>query len=293
MNYKEIKVENLTEKTNVYQFLKLQGYSEHYIKNLRKKIGYILVNNINSTTRTPLNNNDILKIETNPFPASNIKHCDIPLDIIYEDEDYLIVNKPSNLSCIPTSAHIENNLGGAICKYMSTKCDNFILRFVGRLDKDTSGIVIVAKNSIACQKLEKIEKTYSIICIGNIYKNIIIEKPILTITNNGKNEMKRIISENGKYAKTYVYPIKQFNNFTLCNIKIIQGRTHQIRLHLSSINHPLLGDSLYGTPHPDFTHSALVCKKISFYHYNKETYINLEIPLPKDFEQFITNNSKE
>ena len=157
-NYKITK-----EYENVYYFLKENGFSENFITNLRKKEGYILINNNIANTKSKLKSKDVLSICNSPNQKTTIMHCIIPLDIVYEDKYYLLVNKPSNLSTMPNRSHYTNNLAGAICNYMEKENKNFVLRIINRLDKDTSGLILIAKNAIAQKDIKSFEKS-----VGNL-----------------------------------------------------------------------------------------------------------------------------
>lgn len=286
---------------SIYIFLKQHGFSENYIKNLRKVEGFLRVNNETVFINHALKTGDKLEINANPNTKSSIMRCIIPLDIVFEDEFYLIVNKPSGLATMPTRSHYTKNLAGAICNYMDKKDPNFVLRIINRLDKDTAGLIIVAKDSVAQKELKTIEKFYHALCVGKIERAITIDKPIATLINQyGYNENKRVISNDGQEATTFVNPIKYYKekNMTLISCNLIHGRTHQIRVHLSSINHPLIGDKLYGNEtyfisglqkqYSTFlNHTALVCKSISFTHPFTNNLIKLEIDYPEDIKNLI------
>ena len=179
---------------NIYYYLKDNSFSENYIKNLRKEFGFIKVNNNPVNIRHPLRRGDVLEINPSPNNKTCIMQYILPLNIVYEDEYYLLVYKDSGISCMPTKSHYTNNLSGAICNYMYKKDKNFTLRIINRLDKDTSGIIIVAKDSISQKDLKIINKTYEAICIGEITSPIVIDKKIKTTNINGINNIKRIIS---------------------------------------------------------------------------------------------------
>ena len=282
-SYKSFKINK--DYKSVYIFLKENAFSENFITNLRKQPGFILINDKIANTASSLKKNDILKITSNPNRKTTIMHCILPLDIVYEDAYYLLVNKPSGLSTMPNRSHYTNNLAGAICYYMSKKDSNFTLRVVNRLDKDTSGLVLVAKTALAFKELSIFEKKYHAICEGIIDKDMVVDQPILTTQENGINDRKRVISTDGKQATTFIKPLKQLNNhLSLIELVLVHGRTHQIRVHLSSISHPLLGDEIYGLKSPNIGHTALVCKDISFYHpYLKKT-LTFSVPYPNDFK---------
>ena len=289
MSFRKYKIEK--DYKNVYYFLKEKGFSENYIKNLRKEFGYIKVNNVSNIIRTPLHINDILEIEASPNNKTTIMRCIIPLNIVYEDEYYLLVNKESGISCMPNKSHYSYNLAGAICAYMQNKDKNFTLRIINRLDKDTAGIIIIAKDSISQQEIKDVNKIYTAICHGKINKTILIDKNIETeIENNMGNKIniiKRKISKNGKKAVTKVIPLKCNVKSSLIELEVIHGRTQQIRVHLSSINHALIGDEIYGTKSELINHTALICNQVSFYHPYLHEHLNFSIPYPNDFNNLL------
>lgn len=280
---------------SVYHFLKDNQFSENYITNLRKEMGNIRVNEKEVTIRKMLFPNDKLEINVNPNTKTSIMHCIIPLDIVYEDDYYLIINKPAGLPCMPSKSHYSCNLAGAICYYMNSKDDNFTLRIINRLDKDTQGLIIVAKDSIAQKEIKDINKIYFAICEGVIENDIIVNKKIKTVTHGKLNEHKRIIAIDGQDAITYISPIKSLeilNNgskeiVTLIKVSLKHGRTHQIRVHLSSIGHPLLGDALYGTKSDLISHTALICNEIDFYHPFLNKFLRFSVPPSNDFKKII------
>ena len=284
MSYREYKIEK--EYESVYYFLKDNGFSENYITNLRKKMGYIVVNNTPCNIRMHLNLGDSLKIEASPNNKTTIMQCIIPLDVVYEDKYYLLINKPSGISCMPNKSHYSYNLGGAICHYLNNT-DNFVLRIVNRLDKDTAGLILVAKDSIAQKDVRNIKKSYHAICVGKIENNITVSAKIGTKQDNGINIRKRAISDDGQDAETFVYPIKHSDTLSLVKIDLNHGRTHQIRVHLSSNGTPLLGDELYGSKSDLISHTALLCKIFSFYHPYLDKQLSFEVDYPDDFKKVI------
>ena len=283
------------KKDTIYTYLKRLGHSENYLKNLRKKQGYILLNDVVVFMNQRIKENDVIKTHTNPNEKTKIQFCDIKLDIVYEDSDIILINKPPHLATMPSRSHYTNNLSGAIAKYMSEKDPNFVVRIVNRLDKDTSGLIIVAKNSLVCNYFNNnqdlIEKTYFAICEGHLCQDVVIEKNILTQKNEyGFNDNKRITTnlDCGKTAKTFVHIEKLLNNnLTLISLNLKNGRTHQIRVHMASICHPLLGDTLYGTKNDVINRAALICKKISFVHPTTKQKLFFEVDFTEDFKTFM------
>lgn len=276
--FEEFIIDNISDlkQPTIYFWLKQHDFSENYIKNLRVA-NMIFLNDEAVNVRAKINIGDKLSISKSPNKSTEIKTCDRKLDILFEDDDFLIVNKPHNLACMPTRSHFSNNLGGQICAYLG---NDFTLRVVNRLDRETAGIVVVAKNVIACNNVS-LEKEYHALCHGIIDQKLTINAPILTVTKNGINEHRRIVDERGKESITHVEPIKNFENKTLIKLKLETDRTHQIRVHLSHIGHPLIGDTLYGTIAP--SHTYLLLKRISFTHFRTKKLINLEVEYPEDW----------
>ena len=284
MAYKKYVIEK--QYKSVYIFLKSNGFSENFISNLRKKEGFIKINNDVVNIRHSLYVGDELYIEDSPNTKTSIMHCILPLNIVYEDDYYLLVNKPSGLDCMPNKSHYSLNLAGAVCYYFKDK-ENFVLRIINRLDKDTAGLILIAKSSIAQKDVKDIQKVYYAVCKGKIDKDIIIDKKIETVVSGGINEKRRIISANGKEAKTFVHPVKSGENYSLISLSLTHGRTHQIRLHLSSISHPLVGDELYGEKDEGIDHTLLLCKEFSFFHPYLQKILKFEIDFPEDFKKYI------
>lgn len=281
--YFQIEVKNIVEKVNVYLFLRKNGFSEHYLKNLRHKSDAIRVNNVTANAKTVLKNGDILEIDKNPSPSTSIKKVEKEIEVVFEDENYLLVNKPPLLATMPTKSHFDDNLAGRVVNYIDD--ENFTLRIFNRLDKDASGLVLISKDAITPQFTEILEKEYYAICNGVLKEEVVVEKPILTRVENGVNILKRVISLFGQYAKTRFVPIKNWKNYTLVKAEITKGRTHQIRLHSASISHSLIGDKVYGIE-DEFSHAYLHLKKISFRHNLTGKTFEFEVDFPDDFKKF-------
>ncbi len=282
LEYEKFKIESIKnlKQPTVYFFLKNMKCAENYIKNLRNAPNSIKLNGEVVNIRAKISQNDVLEILKSPNKSTDIALCDGKLDILYEDDDYLIVNKPHNLSCTPNRSHFYDNLGGQVMKYMLEKDKNFVLRIVGRLDRETAGIVVIAKNVFAYNKI-KLDKTYYALCEGNIESPFTIDKPILTVVKDGINEHKRIISKEGKPSITHVFPVKNYENTCLVKFKLETGRTHQIRLHMSSCGHPVVGDSIYGNAQE---HAFLILKEIYFEHFRTKQQIDISVPFPDDWK---------
>lgn len=306
----EIKKAESLQRPTIYFFLKNNGFSENYIKNLRNTNNSILLNGNIVNIRAKISNNDVLMLLKNPNKPTKFEACNVKLDILFEDEDYIIVNKPHNLVCNPTRSHYSNNLGSMICTYMQEKESNFVLRILNRLDRETAGIIVVAKNVGAYNQMKDFEKEYHAMCHGIINQDFTINKPILTVVENGINQMKRIIHQNGKPSITHIHKLENFDacnsdifqntnktpesqknkkqsGFSLVSLILETGRTHQIRVHLSDAQHPIVNDTIYGKEkdlktNPD-AHAMLLLKKISFTHFRTKQKISLEVSYPQDW----------
>ena len=220
---------------------------------------------------------------------SNIVATNIPLDIIYEDEYLLAINKPANMPVHPSMLHYEETLSNAVKYYFDTLNLKRKIRIVNRLDKDTSGIVIFAKNEyiqeclIKQMKTKELKKEYLAIVTGYLQKKSdTLCFPICSI-------IERTVNPNGDIAITHYNILKEQNNLSLVHVFLETGRTHQIRVHFSHINHPILGDTLYGTPSPLINRQALHSYKITLLHPISKQILTLEAPIPNDMK-FINFN---
>lgn len=224
--------------------------------------------------------------------GTNIEPIYIPLDILFEDNDLLIINKPPFLLTHPTLKKVDKTLANGIVYYLKAKYGKEIVpRFYNRLDMNTSGIIIVTKTAFAQAYLQnhgQLEKKYLAIVNGIFTKDeLVVEKPIY---RDGEN-LERIIDEKGQYAKTVFRKIKTYEhkNASLIECELFTGRTHQIRVHLKSEGFHILGDELYGndkTVNRQFLHAY----KIKFDHPVTKEIINIEIPMYNDMEEYITNS---
>ena len=233
----------------VVDFLKAKGVSLEIIKKI--KVGGIYVNdNLLTNINNKIFTDDVVKIIL-PNDENNlyIKAVKGDIDIVYEDNYFLAVDKKRGVLTHSSKYNNTLALDSLVCGYFQP--NPFTFRAVNRLDKDTSGIVLIAKDMLSASLLSNqiksgdFIKTYQTIVVGKpTKKHFIIEKPIM---KESENSIKRVIDKNGKYAKTECFFVKDINEkLSLLNIILHTGRTHQIRVHLSSINLPLYADSLYG-----------------------------------------------
>lgn len=252
----------------------------------------IFVNDTKAYVDMPLNLGDIISIYIDFIEDnSNIVPTYMPLDIVYEDDAFLVVNKSSGVPVHPSMEHFEDSLSNGIKYYFDKIGLKKKIRPVNRLDKDTSGLVIFAKNEYIQECLVKqmqakeFIKEYIAICAGNLEKRSgIINAPIARKENS---IIERCIAESGASAITHYEVIKSYNNYSVVKCILQTGRTHQIRVHMAHIGHPLLGDTLYGLPSPLINRQALHAYKITFIHPITKQKLEFTAKIPADFENLI------
>ena len=259
----------------------------------------ITVNGNKTKASYKVQENDLIEIQENEPKEIELKAEDIPIEIIYEDEDIIVVNKPKGLVVHPAVGNPDGTLVNAImaiCKDSLSGIGGEIRPgIVHRLDKDTSGILIVAKNDTAHINLSEqiknheVEKTYIALVRGIVKENeATINMPIGRST---KDRKKMAVSKSGKNAITHFKVLKRYDKYTLLEIKIETGRTHQIRVHLSHIGYPVVGDYTYSNGRNDFNVEGqmLHSKKIKFKHPKSEKEMELEAKLPEYFQEILDN----
>ena len=227
----------------------------------------------------------------------NIVPEDIPLDILYEDDDVIVVNKPKGMVVHPAAGHYEHTLVNALMYHCGDSLSgiNGVMRpgIVHRIDMNTTGSIIACKNdkahmSIASQlKEHSITRTYLAIVCGNIKEDeLTIDAPI---GRSLKDRKKMAVVSGGKNAITHVFVRQRFGDYTLVECKLETGRTHQIRVHMASINHPILGDDIYGKPSNRFKTcgQALHAYILGFIHPVSNEYIETIAPIPEYMKRII------
>lgn len=284
---------NVTENIMINDILGKKLLMSSRLKNKLIKNKAILLNGIFVDTRTVAHLGDVLTVILNlAEDNSNIVPSQIPLDIVYEDAHILIVNKPAGIAVHPSMLHFDNSLSNGVKYYFDSIGLHKKIRAVNRIDLNTSGLVLFAKNEYIQECLIKqmanktFQKTYLALVYGHMPE---IKGTInVPIARKENSIIERCVSSSGQVAITHYEVIKEFEKYSLVSCKLETGRTHQIRVHMAYIGNPLLGDSLYGNNTTSLiTRQALHSYKMSFIHpvYNKS--ILVEAKLPKDMEKLI------
>ena len=286
---KEIIIDKNSFRMKVSQYLReFHNYSGRSLRNIEV---YFNGNKVKTTFKLPQEGILIVKEKEK---STDLEAKYLNLDIIYEDDDLLIINKPPFLLTHPTLKKVDITLANGIVYYFNDKYKKKLVpRFVNRLDMNTSGLIVIAKNAFTQSFFQSenanIEKKYLAIAEGIIEDDhFIIEKNIY----KDEDRLDRIIDERGQYAKTEFKVIERFNNIgvTLVECKLYTGRTHQIRVHLKSINHPIIGDSLYN---PESKYNKIVNRQmlhsyfLEFNHPTTGKRLKFDIGLYKDMKDLI------
>jgi 23S rRNA pseudouridine1911/1915/1917 synthase len=242
---------------------------------------------------------DVFTVELpQPEPVEAVAQ-DIPLDVVYEDADVIVVNKPVGMVVHPAAGHPDGTLVNALLYHCGNSLSgiNGSLRpgIVHRIDRDTSGLVIAAKNDLAHQALagqlqdHSLYREYEAVCVGNLRQDSgTVDAPI------GRHPVDRkkmaVARTGGRPAVTHWTVLERFSGYTHIQCRLETGRTHQIRVHMASIGHPLLGDTVYGAkkPYPGLAGQCLHARRLSFVHPRSGARVTVECPLPDWFTQVLT-----
>ena len=295
MEIKYLKYE-LLEPTRIDKFLKeeLDEISRSLIQDLIKS-GNVLVNDKTVKPNYNLKENDEIKVTIIDPEVSDIVPQDIPLDVYYEDEDVIVINKPSGMVVHPGCGNYDNTLVNALmfhCKDLSSI--NGVIRagIVHRIDKDTSGLLVSCKNDFSHHHLSEqffnktVKRKYYALVHGVINHNLgKIDAPI---GRDSSNRQMMSIVNNGKHAVTHFKVLERFTDYTFVELQLETGRTHQIRCHMKYIGFPLVGDPVYGPrkvigDKGQFLHA----KTLGFTHPKTGKFMEFECPLPDYFENFL------
>lgn len=296
MSILEKKVTNIEEGTKIREYLKTElGLSTRLIRSasINKKI---FVNDQVVKMNRVLTSGEIIKIDLEKDESQDIAPEKMDIDVVYEDEDILVVNKKPFMVVHPTKSYQSGTLANGIINYFAESNQNCIVRLVSRLDMNTSGLIIIAKNQFSHGMLSKemtenkVEKRYLAIVHGIMKEkqgtiDLSIYKP-----EGVENGTKRIIDERGQRSITHYKVVEEFKEASLVECKLETGRTHQIRVHLNHLGHPIYGDTLYGYGEEEedlIKRQALHAYGLNFKSPRTGEELALRAELPEDIKELI------
>lgn len=278
------------ENSTLLSFLKAECYSSPVITHLKRTENGILLNGCWARVRDILHKNDILTITLLETDSSdNIVPVPLPLNIIYEDEDLMVINKPGDMPIHPSQNNYENTLANAVAYYFSQQGIPFVYRCINRLDRDTTGLLILAKHMYSASLLSDmvknrfIHREYIAIADGNVNDEGTIDAPIARVKDSTIE--REVNFTDGDFARTHYKCLKRKNGYSLVSLKLETGRTHQIRVHMKYIGHALLGDFLYNPDYTFMKRQALHSYRLTFTHPITKEKLTFTAPLPPDMKR--------
>lgn len=272
----------------VEQFLRRKRYSGQNLSEIKRMPKSILVNGVHYYMRQELSTGDHLQVRICETQNSEkIPPTKLPLDIIYEDEDLLVLNKPAGMPIHPSLNNYTNSIANALAYYFQSQGKPFIFRCCNRLDRDTSGLTIVSKHLVSgnilsdMTKYREVHREYLAIARGSVTPSEgTIQAPL------GRKEgtiIERTVDwEHGEDAVTHYKVVKEANGHSLVSLRLETGRTHQIRIHMKYLGYPLIGDYLYNPDMEYMTRQALHSHHMEFTHPITGEHMSFTAPLPED-----------
>lgn len=272
----------------VEQFLRRKRYSGQNLSEIKRMPKSILVNGVHYYMRQELSKGDHLQVRICETKNSEkIPPTNLPLDIIYEDEDILVLNKPAGMPIHPSLNNYTNSMANALAYYFQSQGKPFIFRCCNRLDRDTSGLTIVSKHLVSgsilsdMTKYREVHREYLAIARGSVTPSEgTIQAPL------GRKEgtiIERTVNwEHGEDAVTHYKVVKEANGHSLVSLRLETGRTHQIRIHMKYLGYPLIGDYLYNPDMEYMTRQALHSHHMEFTHPITGEHMSFTAPLPED-----------
>ena len=260
--------------------------------------GFITVNGRAAKPSLKLDAGDRVDVVIPPEPPGSLVAEPIPLHIVYEDEDLVVVDKPPGLTVHPAPGHLDHTLVNALLArvpHLSQMGDSLRPGIVHRLDRDTSGLMLVAKNKLAQLNLveqfkaRSVVKAYLVLVRGHLTP----EKGIIdaAIGRDARNRKRMAVVKEGRPARTQYQVIRYINDYTLLEIMPETGRTHQIRVHLAAIGHPVVGDAVYGIKSPYLSRQFLHACRLGFKLPSSGEYVEFKSELPHDLEKALRDVS--
>lgn len=282
------------EGRTISSYLKQLGFSSQNLISLKNMPDSVLVNGVFTFMNARLKAEDILTIHIQETASSEkIPPVELPLSIVYEDEDLMVVNKPAGMPIHPSMKNYENSLGNALAWYFAKQNKPFIFRCINRLDRDTSGLTIIAKHMVSAGILstmvaqkgqaDSIQREYLAISRGPVTPSAgTITAPL---ARKEGSVIERVVDfEKGERAVTHYHVLEYKNGHSLLSLQLETGRTHQIRVHMKYLGYPLIGDYLYNPDTEYITRQALHSYRLAFTHPITRKEMCFTAPLPQDMQ---------
>ncbi|MBP1969053.1 23S rRNA pseudouridine1911/1915/1917 synthase [Virgibacillus natechei] len=271
----------------------IRGFSRSMLKVVKFDGGNIEVNGYSQSVRYTISEGDLVTVQ---FPkeviGNGMKAEDLELDIRYEDEALIILNKPAGMAILPSVNHPSGTIANGLLGYYKRNKISYTIHVVTRLDRDTSGLVLIAKHRFShsllfsSQKKGAVKRKYKAVIEGHLDKKQgIINQPI---ARKGNSIIERTVADAGKEAITHYNVIQESTNHSLVEIELETGRTHQIRVHFTHLGHPIAGDDLYGGSTDKVAQQALHCFALQFEHPYTMEEMQFHSPLRTDIKQLIS-----
>ena len=272
----------------VEQFLRRKRYSGQNLSEIKRMPKSILVNGVHYYMRQELSTGDHLQVRICETQNSEkIPPTKLPLDIVYEDEDLLVLNKPAGMPIHPSLNNYTNSIANALAYYFQSQGKPFIFRCCNRLDGDTSGLTIVSKHLVSgsilsdMTKYREVHREYLAIARGSVTPSEgTIQAPLGR--KDGTIIERTVDWEHGEDAVTHYKVVKEANGHSLVSLRLETGRTHQIRIHMKYLGYPLIGDYLYNPDMEYMTRQALHSHHMEFTHPITGEHMSFTAPLPED-----------
>lgn len=280
------------ENQTVERFLRSQGFSRHLVITTKYHKNGLLLDGRPTRSNVRLHTGQLLTAAiVSHAPNETLQPVELPLFIVYEDEDIIVLNKPAGMPVHPSQGHYTDTLSNALAYYYQQLNEPFTARSVGRLDRDTSGLVLFARHELsACILAEQmrnreIHREYRAICTGILPESGTIDAPIARAHDS---TIERVVDfKRGERAITHFQRLSMSHGFSLAAVRLETGRTHQIRVHMKYIGHPLPGDFLYH-PNYDVIHrQALHSFRLVFQHPIIKKTMDFTVPIPEDMQNIL------
>lgn len=290
-------IDSHSEGLRVEQFLRRKGYSAQNLSTIKRMPESIQVNGVHYYMKQALKSGDRLLVRIQETESSrNIPPVCAPLSIVYEDEDLIVVNKPAGMPIHPSLNNYTNSLANALAWYYQQQGKPFIFRCCNRLDRDTSGLTVVAKHLVSgnilstMTKKKEVRREYLAVVRGHIVpESGTISAPL---ARKGGTIIERVVDfDRGEPAVTHYRLVREANGHSLVALQLETGRTHQIRIHLKHLGFPLVGDYLYNPDMEYISRQALHSFRLSFPHPITGEAMDFTAPLPEDMKNILTERS--